>query len=83
METHHDAFIMKDKNLEIEWMFCTQCKRTVLHNNCGICLACQEKYDESTQPDSWANMHKCGKCGGIIVFLEEGCKRCEGVEEDD
>jgi len=74
---------MADKKEEVVWMFCAQCKRTVLHNNCGLCLACQEKYDESTQPDSWVNMHKCKKCGEVVVFLEEGCLQCQEGGDDD
>ena len=69
---------MVDKEGEIRWMFCTQCKRTVVHNNSGICLRCQEKYSEETQPDSWTNMHRCKECGGHFVFMAEGCVNCTG-----
>lgn len=62
----------------IRWMFCTQCKKTVLHNYSGICLRCQEKYSEAMQPDSWLNMHRCKECGKHFPFLAEGCVDCTG-----
>ena len=66
---------------EVVWMFCTECKRTVLMNNAGICLACQGKYNHKTQPDSWENMHICKKCGSSFPFLAEGCVDCKDLEE--
>jgi len=66
-----------DKDDKIEWMFCTQCKKTVLLNNSGICFRCQGKYTERTQPDSWTNMHTCKKCGNTIIFLSKGCEDCD------
>lgn len=87
METYHDSLstmrdAMEDEEKDIVWMFCTQCKRTVLHNNSGICLACQRIYSVEKQPDSWVNMHTCDKCGSPIVFMCEGCLECkEGVDD--
>lgn len=41
-----------------KWMYCTQCKQTVVQNDCGICLHCQGKYEKHEQPDSWTNLVK-------------------------
>ena len=41
---------------EIRWMYCTQCKKTVIQNDVGICLCCQGAYHSENQPDSWDNV---------------------------
>jgi len=74
---------MVNKEKELAWMFCTQCKRTVLHNNSGICLACQRKYSVDKQPDSWVNLHTCDKCGSTVAFIREGCLECREDSDDD
>lgn len=61
---------------KILWMYCTQCKGTVVRNDSGICLACQGAYDTSNQPDSWASIHKCKKCGGGIAAVAGECRSC-------
>jgi len=40
-----------------KWMICTCCRRPVLINATGTCLACQHKYSTANQPDSWENIH--------------------------
>lgn len=42
-----------------KWMYCTQCRQTVILNDCGLCLRCQGAYNVVNQPDSWNNV--CGK----------------------
>lgn len=71
------------KNKEIQWMFCTQCKRTVVFNRSGICLGCQGAYPRDEQPDSWENMHNCPECGKFFPFLAEGCLECQKGGTDD
>ena len=65
---------------KICWMFCTQCKRTVVFNRAGICLRCQGLYIAEEQPDSWENMHKCKVCGKDFPFIFEGCLRCQDLD---
>lgn len=63
-----------------DWMRCTGCRQTVLQNDCGICLACQRKYDASTQPDSWDNLHRCMRCGRRLPIASGNCGICDDRE---
>jgi len=62
---------------ELLWMFCTQCRQTVIRNDCGICLACQRKYTPDAQPDSWINIHRCIKCGKRSTVENDICRDCD------
>ena len=79
MEIPSNSALKED---EINWMFCTQCKRTVVRNLSGICLHCQGAYDRLSQPDSWDNMHRCSHCGKQTAFMVDHCGLCN-IEEND
>ena len=65
---------------ELLWMSCSQCKQTVIRNDCGICLHCQRAYTKHEQPDSWDNVHRCDRCGRRGPFPVSTCTICDGAE---
>ena len=44
-------------NNDLLWMYCTQCRQTVIQNDVGLCLRCQGVYHVGNQPDSWDNVN--------------------------
>lgn len=66
--------------MEMKWMECPHCKKCVLHNMTGTCLACQRTFAPEEQPDSWENLHRCRRCSRKVSLVGSDCGICEDTE---